>query len=87
METGTLIGMGSILLDGCRIGRHCLVAAGAVVPPDTTIPDGQVVMGIPGRVVRPTDDGDRAYHYDVIRSYVDLGRRHAAGEYPKWVGE
>jgi carbonic anhydrase/acetyltransferase-like protein (isoleucine patch superfamily) len=35
-----------------------VIAAGALVPPDKTIPDGSVVMGIPGKIVRQVDDAD-----------------------------
>src|ERR1051325_5484985 len=37
---GSLIGMGATLLGRTKIGRGCLVAAGAVVPPGLEVPDG-----------------------------------------------
>jgi len=48
----SLIGMGSIILDGARIGSNCLVAAGSVVPPNKSFPDGWLIMGAPARAVR-----------------------------------
>ncbi|MBM3458713.1 MAG: hypothetical protein FJX77_09305, partial [Armatimonadetes bacterium] len=48
----TLIGIQAVVLDGAQIGRHCIIAAGAVVPPGAVIPDGKMVMGIPGKVIR-----------------------------------
>jgi carbonic anhydrase/acetyltransferase-like protein (isoleucine patch superfamily) len=48
----SLIGNGAIVLDGARIGRHCLVGAGTLVTPGKVIPDGSVVMGSPGRIIR-----------------------------------
>jgi carbonic anhydrase/acetyltransferase-like protein (isoleucine patch superfamily) len=48
-----------------------VIAAGALVPPDKTIPDGSVVMGVPGKIVRQVDDDDlkmianTAAHYRV----------------------
>ena len=54
----TLIANGARILDRARIGRHCVIAAGALVPPDKTIPDGSVVMGVPGKIVRQVDDDD-----------------------------
>src|SRR3954468_8622453 len=50
---GTLVGMGAILLGRTRIGRECLVAAGAVVPPGLVVPDRMLVIGVPGKVARP----------------------------------
>lgn len=35
-----------------------MIAAGALVPPDKTIPDGSVVMGMPGKIVRQVDEKD-----------------------------
>src|ERR1700722_3890721 len=44
---GSLIGMGATLLSRTVIGKNCLIAAGAVVPPDLVVPDGMAVMGVP----------------------------------------
>ncbi len=48
----TLIGMGATVLNGARIGRHCLIGAGALITEGKEIPDGSLVMGTPGKVVR-----------------------------------
>ncbi len=56
----SLIGNGAMVLDGARIGRHCVVAAGALVPPGRAIPDGSLVMGAPGRIVRPVGERELA---------------------------
>ncbi|MBK7399977.1 MAG: hypothetical protein IPJ34_27920 [Myxococcales bacterium] len=45
-----LVGMGSIVLDGAKIGNDVIIAAGTVVPPGMVVPDGMVVMGNPGRI-------------------------------------
>ena len=64
-----LIGMGAIVLNGARIGRDCLIGAGALITEGKEIPDGSLVMGAPGKVVRALDaaaiDGLRAsaLHY------------------------
>ncbi len=52
----SLIANGAMVLDRVKIGRHCVIAAGALVPPDREIPDGSVVMGAPGRIVREVGD-------------------------------
>jgi carbonic anhydrase/acetyltransferase-like protein (isoleucine patch superfamily) len=48
----SLIANGARVLDRVTIGSHCIVAAGALIPPDKIIPDGSVVMGAPGKIVR-----------------------------------
>lgn len=52
VEDNCLIGMGSILLDGCVIGRDTLIGAGALIPPGKHIPNGVLVVGNPMRIVR-----------------------------------
>jgi gamma-carbonic anhydrase len=55
----SLIGMGSVVLDGAVIGRQCLVGAKALVTMGTTIPDGSLVLGAPAKVVRALTDEER----------------------------
>jgi carbonic anhydrase/acetyltransferase-like protein (isoleucine patch superfamily) len=50
-----LIGMGATVLNGAVIGRDCLIGAGALITENKVIPDGSLVMGVPGRVVRALD--------------------------------
>ncbi len=75
----TLVGIGSILLDECRIGSRCIVAAGSVLPPGTVVPDDTVVMGVPAKPVRKVTQDDLAAIDHVVSSYLKLGRQHAAG--------
>src|SRR5205085_5598577 len=77
---GTLIGMGATLLSRTKIGRGCLVAAGAVVTPDTIVPDGMMVMGVPGNIVRPVRPADVEYSKWVVGHYVEQAERYVAGE-------
>jgi carbonic anhydrase/acetyltransferase-like protein (isoleucine patch superfamily) len=56
----SLIGNGAIVLDRARVGRHCIIAAGALVPPDREVPDGAVMMGAPARLVRQANAQDLA---------------------------
>lgn len=51
----SLIGMGATVLNGARIGRNCLIGAGALITENKKIPDGSLVMGMPGKVVRELD--------------------------------
>src|SRR5688572_4373406 len=76
---GTLIGMGSVLLSRTRIGRECLIAAGAVVPPDLVVPDRHLVVGVPGRVARPIGEKDLEYMRWLTGHYVELADRYAGG--------
>ena len=48
----SLIGMGAILLNGCVIGKQSIVGAGTLIPEGKEYPDGVLILGSPGRVVR-----------------------------------
>lgn len=48
----SLIGIGAVILNGAVIGKNCLIGAGALITEGKVIPDGSLVMGSPGKVVR-----------------------------------
>ncbi|RYG92124.1 gamma carbonic anhydrase family protein [Loktanella sp. IMCC34160] len=52
----SLIGMGATVLNGARIGKNCLIGAGALVTEGKEIPDGSLVVGAPGKVIRALDE-------------------------------
>jgi len=67
---GTLLGMGSRVLDGAQVGRGVLVAAGCVVPEGMVVPDGHLIAGVPGRVIKPLGDEIRARIGRIAGDYV-----------------
>lgn len=56
VDDDVLIGMGAVLLTGCRIGRGSLVAAGSVVREGFVVPPHTVVAGVPARVKGRVDE-------------------------------
>lgn len=57
---GTLIGMGATILNGANIGKGCLIGAGALITENKVIPDGSMVLGAPGKIVRELDEATKA---------------------------
>ena len=49
---GTLIGISSVVLNGAKIGKNCVIGANSLITEKKVIPDGSMVMGSPGKVVR-----------------------------------
>lgn len=48
----SLIGINAVVLNGASIGKNCLIGANSLIPEGKEIPDGSLVMGSPGKVVR-----------------------------------
>jgi carbonic anhydrase/acetyltransferase-like protein (isoleucine patch superfamily) len=76
----TLVGIGAKLLSGSEVGPECVIAAGAVVPPGMTVPPRSVVMGLPGKVVRPARPDEIALTRTINARYREMARRYAAGD-------
>lgn len=75
----TLIGMGATVLNGARIGKNCLIGAGALITEGKEIPDGSLVMGAPGKVVRALDEAAIQRLRFSARHYQDNMRRYRQG--------
>ena len=78
----TLIGMGARLLSGCEIGEECLIAAGTLVTEGRRIPPRSVVMGIPGKVIRPITDEELERTRTICAHYLEMAQRYVRGAYP-----
>lgn len=71
VERGSLIGIGSILLDDVRVGAYSIVAAGALVSPGTIIPSRSLVMGFPARIKRELSEEEVMGLEVFWRNYVE----------------
>ena len=74
-----LVGMGAIILNAARIGDNCLIGAGALVPEGREIPSGSLVIGMPGKVVRPLNAEEIAANRASAAHYAANWRRFADG--------
>ena len=66
-----LIGMGSIILGGAKIGDNCVIAAGALVKENADIPAGTLVAGVPARHVREINERERAFMAHSVPHYIE----------------
>ena len=55
----SLIGMNAVVLNRAKIGKYCLIGAGALITEGKEIPDGSLVVGAPGKVIRSISDEQR----------------------------
>jgi gamma-carbonic anhydrase len=73
-----LIGIGAIILNGAVINTNSIVAAGALVRENFNVPEGVLVAGVPGKIIRELKPEETemivstAYHYT---GYVENYRK------------
>lgn len=79
MSAFSLVGMRAIVLNGARIGRNCLIGAGVLSPEGKAIPDGSLVVGAPGKVVRELADEQIQSLRQSSETYVTNVARFAKG--------
>jgi tetrahydrodipicolinate N-acetyltransferase len=53
IEDDVVVGANAVILEGVRVGRGSVVAAGAIVTQD--VPEGVVVAGAPARIIKEID--------------------------------
>lgn len=73
----SLIGINSVILNGAKIGKHCLIGANSLIPEGKVIPDGSLVMGSPGKVVRELTEAQKQMLEASAAHYVENARRYA----------
>lgn len=68
--SNVLIGMNATILHGVEIGNWCIIAAGAVISPNTIIPEGVLVKGVPGKIFRNITKEDRLLIISSYKTYL-----------------
>ncbi len=72
INNNALIGMNATILHGVHVGEYAIVGAGALVPPNYKVPANTVVMGVPCKEVRKTNEGDIEIIRNTLRNYEKL---------------
>jgi len=74
----SLIGINAVILNGAKIGRNCLIGANSLISEGKEIPDGSLVMGSPGKIVRTLSEAQIEGLKASAMHYVENGRRYKA---------
>src|SRR3954469_25610611 len=82
IRENSLIGIGAIVLNRAVVGRDCLIGAGAMVTEGKVIPDGSLVLGVPGKVVRSLTAEEIATNTWIAEHYVERAGRYNKGLKP-----
>jgi carbonic anhydrase/acetyltransferase-like protein (isoleucine patch superfamily) len=80
-----LIGINSTILTGATVGDECIIGAGAVVLEGAKIPPRSLVLGVPGKVVRPISDEEVKGILHGVSEYLNLRQQLPAPAVPSWL--
>jgi len=73
---GTLIGIKSVILNDAIIGRNCLIGANSLILEGKKIPDGSLVIGSPGKVVRQLTADEIKFVNQSAEEYAAMAKRY-----------
>ncbi|MBX3491916.1 MAG: gamma carbonic anhydrase family protein [Parvibaculum sp.] len=76
---GSLVGIGSIILNNTRIGKGCLIGANTLIAEGKDIPDYSMVLGAPGKIIRTLDKETAEALRLSSDHYVQNWKRYASG--------
>lgn len=68
----TVKGMGSILLNGAKVGKNCIIGAGALVTGKMVIPDNSMAFGNPAKIIRNLTKEEIKANKENAKEYVEL---------------
>lgn len=71
IKTGSLIGIGTIILNNAVIGNQCLVGANTLITENKTFPDRTLILGSPAKVIRDLTDEEVNNLMGSADSYVN----------------
>ena len=72
----TLVGIKSVVLNGAKIGRNCIIGANTLITEGKVIPDGSLVLGSPGKIVRAVTPQEVQMIQGMAAHYVENARRY-----------
>ncbi len=76
IEDECLIGMNATILDGAKIGKHSIVAAGSLVLAGMDVPPGSLVAGVPAKVKKPLSKKEREGIKGWAEKYLAVAKQH-----------
>jgi carbonic anhydrase/acetyltransferase-like protein (isoleucine patch superfamily) len=77
IQDNVLVGMGAIVLNGANIGEGSVIGAGAVITEGMEVPARSVVVGIPARIIKQTNDAQTQHILNNASAYIELAREYA----------
>ena len=73
----SLIGINAVILNGAKIGKYCIIGANSLIGESKELPDGSMVMGSSGKVVRELTEPQKKMLEASAAHYVHNAQRYA----------
>jgi len=73
----SLVGINAVVLNGAKIGKYCIIGANTLIAEGKEIPDGSLVVGSPGKVVRELTEQQKKMLEASAAHYVHNAQRYA----------
>ncbi|WP_439861195.1 gamma carbonic anhydrase family protein [Pseudomonas sp. MBLB4136] len=73
----SLIGINAVVLNGAKIGKYCIIGANTLIGEGKEIPDGSLVVGSPGKVIRTLSEEQKKMLEASAAHYVHNAQRYA----------
>src|SRR5262245_17779974 len=79
---GALIGINSVVMNGAKIGRASPMGASTLIAEGKEIPEGVLVLGSPGKIIRELKQEERDFLLKIADGYVERPRLYKTGLKP-----
>ncbi len=82
IDDGSLIGIGSVILDNARIGKNSLVGAKSLVTEGKIFPDDSLILGSPAKLIRTLTEQEISRLFANAEIYVNRLLQYKSELYP-----
>lgn len=76
ISDNVIVGMGSIIMDGAKIGKNSIIGAGSLIPQGKEFPEGVLILGSPGKVIRNLSEEEIESIKKSAEDYTELAENH-----------
>lgn len=76
LEDNVLVGMNATVLNGAKVGKNSIIGAGAVVSEGKEFPEGSLILGVPGKVVKQLTPEQVEHIRENADHYCELSKQY-----------
>lgn len=77
IRKGSLIGMGSIILNEAEIGENSIVGAGSLIPERKKFPPNSLILGSPAKLIRELTSEEVASLSRIAQNYMNRAQEYS----------